>query len=233
MRAHLPRLFHGTPLLAGVGEVAEEFLLLRIDGDHRPSVREATLHSRVDVPKLRVAVRMVPPRLRLPVALETVVEPVQELGHLRMADRMVSSTEFVRDRPRTLTNPPQGRFRIAPRLMIDHRFQGIHEPRVRHRNGFAPSSRAADPACQQRGTLLDVTYPVGDRQPRQAAGTMDKTHTTIAHRHRLAGRHEAPRAFVQQGPHRLELCRQLSKTAHTQAHSSLYHELISFFIYEA
>ena len=82
-------------------------------------MREATLHSRVDVPKLRVAVRMVPPRLRLPVALETVVEPVQELGHLRMADRMGSSTEFGRKRPRTLTNPPQGRFRIAPRLMIE------------------------------------------------------------------------------------------------------------------
>ena len=217
MRTYPPRLFRGTPLLAGIVEVADELLLLRIHGDHRAAVPEAAFHRGVDVPKLRIPVRMVPPLFRVPVALEVVVEPPQELRHLRMADPMVSPPQGRGDGPRALTNPPQGRFRIAARLGIDHRFQGVHEARVRHRDGRASGAGAPDPAGHHRGPLFNLTDALGNRVPSKTAGSMDETHATIAQRHRFTRRHKAPRALVQQRPHRLELGGQFSKTAHPRA----------------
>ena len=85
MRAHRPGLLCGTPWLAGIGQVADELFLLRIDRDHRTSLAEASFHRGVDVPKLRVAVRMVAPLFRFPVALEAVLEAVQELRDRRVA----------------------------------------------------------------------------------------------------------------------------------------------------
>ncbi len=149
--AHRPRLFRGPPLLAGVRVVADEFLLLGIHRDHRAALGQAAFHAGRDVAKLRVAVRVVASLLGLPVALEAVVEPVQQLRDLRVADRMVLPTQCVRDRPRALTDPAQRRFRVAPRLVLDHGFQGIHEPRVGHRDRFAPAAWAADAAGPDRG----------------------------------------------------------------------------------
>src|SRR6266849_10315241 len=120
--ANLPWLFRWKPLLAGVIVVADEFFLLGVHRDHRAALRQASFHRGIDVPKLRVAVRMVPPLLRLPVALETVVETVQKLSDLGMADRMFVPTQLFRNRPRALTNPAQRRLRVTPCLMIDQRY---------------------------------------------------------------------------------------------------------------
>src|SRR5208283_1949652 len=214
--ANLPRLFRWKPLLAGVIVVAEEFFLLGIHRDHWAVLRQGSFHRGIDVPKLRVAVRMVPPLLRLPVALETVVQTVRKLGDLRMADRMFVPTQLYRNRPRALTNPSQCRLRVAPCLMIDHLFQAIHQPWVRHRNEFAPGSTAADATFPKSGTLFDITDAFGNRLARQSARTAHQTYSPIAQSPRFAGCHEAPRAFVQQWPHRMELSSQLSKTVHAQ-----------------
>ena len=214
MPTNLPRLFRGKPLLASVIVVADEFFLLRIHRDHGAALRQASFHRGIDVPKLRVAVRMVSPLLRLPVALETVVEPVQKLSDLRMADWVLVPTQLLRNRSRALTNPSQRRLRVAPGLMIDHRFQGIHQPRVRHRNEFAPRSGAANPTFHRRGTLFDFTDAFGNGLARQSARTAHPTHSPIAQSPRFARRHQAPRPFVQQWPHRMELSSQLSKTVH-------------------
>ena len=122
------------------------FFFLVIHRDHRAALGQAALHDGRDVAELRVAVRVVAALLGLPVAPEAVAKPVQQLSDLRVADRMLMPTQFVRDRPRALTNPSQRRFRVAPGLVLDHRFQGIHEPRVGHRDWFAPASWAADAA---------------------------------------------------------------------------------------
>ena len=111
--ANLHRRFRGKPLPPGVLVVADEFFLLGIHRDHGAALRQASFHRGIDVPELRIAVRMVSPLLRLPVALKAVVEAVQKLSDLRMADRMLVPTQLVRNRPRALTNPSQRRFRVA------------------------------------------------------------------------------------------------------------------------
>ncbi len=109
-------------------------------------MRQASFHSRGDVAELRVAVRMVVALFGLPVALKAVIEVVQQLSDLHVADRMVMPGQFLRNRSRALTAPAQRRFRVAPRLVLDHGVQRIQELRVGHRNRFATRSRAADPA---------------------------------------------------------------------------------------
>ena len=124
--------------------VADEFFFLGIHRDHRlPCAR----HLFTAALMYRNARRGpdVPPLFRLPVALQTVVEPCRSWRPC-MADRMFVPIQLFRNRPRALTNPSQRRFRVAPCLMIDHLFQGIHQPRVRHRNEFAPGSGAVRPS---------------------------------------------------------------------------------------
>src|SRR4029077_3500516 len=82
--ANLPRPFRGKPLLAGVVVVADDFFLLGIYRDHGAALRQAALYGGIDVPKLRVAIRVVSPLLGLPVALQAVIEPVKNLGDLGM-----------------------------------------------------------------------------------------------------------------------------------------------------
>src|SRR5260370_40102971 len=99
--------------MAGVIVVADELFLLGIHRDHGAALRQASFHRGIDVPKLRVAVRMVSPLLRLPVAPQTVVETVQKLSNLGMAGRMLVPAQLIRNGPRALTNPPQRRLRVA------------------------------------------------------------------------------------------------------------------------
>jgi hypothetical protein len=57
---------------------------------------QAAFHHGVDVAKLRIAVRVVASLLGLPVALEAVVEPVQQLRDGRVTDWMALAPQFVR-----------------------------------------------------------------------------------------------------------------------------------------
>ena len=139
---------------------------------------------------------MVAPLLRLSVALQAVVERVQQLGDRRVADRMVLPPQFGGNRPGALADPPQGGLRIATGLSIDHRFQGLHEPRVGHRQRFPPTAGASDAAFPQYGAFLDLPDTFADRFPRQPAGLTDETHAAIAQRLGFAGRHNTSQAFV-------------------------------------
>ena len=99
MTLNLYRLPGGKPLLARVVVVADEFFLLGIHGNDRTAFAQASSHGGADVPKLGVAVRMIFPFLGLPIALQTVVQVVKDLGHLRMTDRVFVPGQFFRDGP--------------------------------------------------------------------------------------------------------------------------------------
>jgi len=194
--AHPPGLLGGKPLLPGIWVVSDEFLLLGVHRDHGVAVPQPSFDGVINVAELRVAIRMVLPLFRFAIALQAVVEVMENLGDLGVADGMLVPSQRRGNRSRALADPPQRRFGIAPRWIIDHLFQGGHQPRVRHRNRFPARARAADPTFQP-GTLFDLMNAFGDRLARQSARSMYQTHAPIAQRLRLAGRHETPRALVQ------------------------------------
>jgi len=145
-------LFGRKPLLAGVVEVSDEFFFLGVHRDHRKAKRQPSFHFTVDMSKLRIAIRVVFAFLGLAIALKTVVEIVKNLGHLRMADRVILSAQLIRNRPRTLADPSQWRLRVAPRLLVYHFFQGFHQVRIGHRNRLASGSRLTDAPLPGKGT---------------------------------------------------------------------------------
>src|SRR6202051_2713023 len=65
------------PFATAILEVADEFLLLRVDRDRRFTGCKRFLHSIVDVVELRVAIRMVRSFARLAIGLQAVIELVQ------------------------------------------------------------------------------------------------------------------------------------------------------------
>lgn len=215
--AHLRRLFRGKPWLAGVRLVTDAFLLLGVDRDHRTPVGQAALHAGIDVATLRVAVRGGTSLLGLPVALEAVVEPVQQLRHLHVADRMMASRHGVRQASRALARPSPWRFRGTSCVIDDPRGQRAPARRVGHPDRLAPRARTADPTGRPRGPRLNLADTVGDRPPRQSARTTDDAHAARAHGDRVPGRHEAPCAFVQQRPHPVEFRRQSGQAVHVRA----------------
>lgn len=73
---------------AGVLEVADEFFLLRVDGDCRLVRSERLFHPIIDGMELRVAIGMGRSLARLAIGLQAVIELVQEFTHQCAADLM-------------------------------------------------------------------------------------------------------------------------------------------------
>ncbi len=109
-----------SPLASGILEVADQFLLLRIDGDHGLRGPLAPPDVVIDVPELRIAVRVVRAFARLSVGLQTVARRREEFGDQLPADRVAQALERRRQVPHTLVSrvgsfssvflrPPPGR----------------------------------------------------------------------------------------------------------------------------
>ena len=73
----VPRL---TPLAALVLVVADQFLLLRVHGNDWLARPQSLFDGAIDMPELRVAIRMIAPFLSLAVALQAVATLPQEFG---------------------------------------------------------------------------------------------------------------------------------------------------------
>ena len=103
------RFLGGKPLLAGIVVVANEFFLFGIHRNHRIALLQAFLYRCIDVPELRIAVWMVCSFFfRLSVALQTVVQIVENLRYLGMTDRMFLPAKLCGNGSRAFTNPAQG-----------------------------------------------------------------------------------------------------------------------------
>src|SRR5436309_2929582 len=84
MDPHRLGLARRPPLSSRVLEVADQLFLLGIDGDDRLPGALSTPHLLVDVPELRVAIRMIRPLARLAIGLQTVTRRGQHpAGSLR------------------------------------------------------------------------------------------------------------------------------------------------------
>ena len=75
---HLLRRLRRLPLPAARLEVADQFLLLRVDGDHWLALLQERRGGRVDVLELRVPIRMLATFAGLPQGLETVAQRMQQ-----------------------------------------------------------------------------------------------------------------------------------------------------------
>src|SRR4051794_3896737 len=112
--ANFLRLSFWLPFLATVLEIADPFLLLGVDRNHRITSRLVLRRPASDLGELGVPVRMVVPGLAG--RLETVAKVREKVTDTALADLMALLGQFLRQPRRALARPAQRRLRIASGL---------------------------------------------------------------------------------------------------------------------
>jgi hypothetical protein len=192
------RLFLGLPLARAVFEVADELLLLGVDGHHGNATIDAVLSLRVDVLELRVAIGVLCTLDRLVGCLQAVAMLTQKLRDRLVTDAYaVSLEQFGGKRVRALTCPAQRGFRVPSRHWIDQLLQRRpHFGMGRLLRSFPSASPHIDDIFAPRaGTSLVPPLPYG--ADRQSGRTRDRGHAAVANCIRLRPGPQAPRSLVQ------------------------------------
>ena len=199
MHLHGDGRLRRAPLLPGILVIPEQFLLLRVHRNHRPRDGERPPHLLVDVPELRVTIRVIRPLVHLPRPLQAVVQLPQQLGDLLVADGMAVRGELGRQCPRTLAGPAQRRLGIAPGQRIDQRLEATRQVGIARDQRRPPAARATHPPGGSGG-LIKFRQPFRDRDPRQPAGAAHERDAAMSELSGFIRRQQPPRTFVQMRP---------------------------------
>jgi hypothetical protein len=113
----------------------------------------AGIPSQIDMPELRVTIRMIVTLFGLAVTLQAVPFFSQELGDFGVADLVMSSRQLRGKRAGTLAGPAQRRLRVAARGGLNHAVQGRCQAGIIERQGVPAAALMANPTCGQRRGL--------------------------------------------------------------------------------
>ena len=204
MAVHQDGLPAGAPFPAGVGELADQFLLLGVHADHRVRGALVRFDLLVDVAELGVPVRV-------PLALEGlgVALQAEPLGPQQVADRVrgdlaALAGQLARQVAGRLRRPPQRRHRVAALVRLYQGQQRREQPRVQVSGPFAAPARPPDPAQRLRAgiQLVGAKRHRGLTDPR---GPRHQPDPAVAQRPGLGAHQQPPLPLVQMREDRLEL----------------------------
>ena len=181
--ANFLRLALGMPFATAVLEIPHQFLLFRVDRDHRLPTLLEPRRLRVDELELGITIGMLVAFARLAVGLQAVAGFVEQPCHRAIANPMALAGQLRRQPTRTLARPAQG---------------DIGSPRV---NGSNNASKAASnvgsdsvkrlrpaPPCRKRSvtgssgwllTVLQFPKSRSDGVARQSCGRGDRCHASV------------------------------------------------------
>src|SRR5690348_4916731 len=165
MHPHRLRLALGTQFTAVVFEVADQFLLLRVDRDRRLAGGNRRFHRRIDVGELRIPVRVLTTLSRLAVGLATVVQRAQQVGDDTLAGLEPQISERLDKLTLTAADPTQGRTRITPDRVLDQPFQRRRQARLMGDRTLAPGTGAAHAPVNVVAGRLKLVDATIDRTP--------------------------------------------------------------------
>ena len=170
------RLALGPPLAARVLELADQLLLLGVHADHRIGGVLVGLDLLVDVPELRVPVRVPLALDRLGVALQAEPLGPQQVTDGVGADPVALAGQLGRQVAGRLGGPPQRRHRITPLLRLHQGQQRRAQPRIQISGPLAPAARPPRPAqrlCRRSPAHRrpGTPWPRGPRRPGPPAGS--------------------------------------------------------------
>src|SRR6202167_4975847 len=176
---------------AAVLELAEQFLLLRVDRYHRLIVDLKLLDLGVDIFELSVAIGMFAAFLGLAVGMAAILQFPQQLGNARGADFVTHRAKRRRQLVVALGDPSQRSRRIAHRRRLEQSFQVRQQRRILRRQPRAAptlashlsperagvpqvlqaaSDRTSGELCHTRGRGDPATPPPSPPRPRSIAG---------------------------------------------------------------
>jgi len=149
------RLADGLPLAPAVAEVADELLLLGVDGDDWLAGALHLGDLGGDVVELGVAIGVAGARESLLCGLEAVSGGVEHLGDLLGADGEALPGQCISQLAHTLGGPAQGRLGVATRNRVDERVESGPEARSMDLEPLAATTRLAD-ASVDLGSLAGL-----------------------------------------------------------------------------
>ena len=208
VRRGLARAGPGPPFAAGVLELPDQLLLLGVHADHRVAGVLVGPGLLVDVPELRVPVRVLLALDGLGVALQAEPLLVQQVTDRVRADLVALAGQLGRQRPGRLDRPPQRRHRIAPLIRLDQRQQRREQPRIQVGGPLAAPARAGGPgpaAPRPDSSSATPSDTVPSRIPAARATSPDPA---MPQRAGLSAHQQPPLPLIQMREHRPELRRQ-------------------------
>src|SRR6202045_1214286 len=130
------RVALGAIFASVVAEIADPFLFLGIDGDHRLLFGQRRGHLGVDLAELRIPVGVAVALRGLAVALQTVTRLVEQVGDQSAADLVTLRLQRLRQAAHALAGPPQRQLGITACRRLDQRLEIREQCRVpRFREG--------------------------------------------------------------------------------------------------
>jgi hypothetical protein len=186
-------------------ERADQFTLLRIDGDRGLARRDLATQGLVDMLELRIPIGMLRALKAFPIGLQPVAEIVQQPGHHLHARGVALLTEGVDEVALTARRPQQRRHRIATRRRLDQGLQIRQQRRILRRGLLAPPARTTTAGRGQGPGLalldrLHVPHAPRDRRGGHARGARRGGDAAVPKGDRLARHKQSPRALGQSLP---------------------------------
>jgi hypothetical protein len=126
------------------------------------------LHAIVDIAKLSIPVRMIPPLFQFAITLQAIVLRMQELANFDLAERMPLVTEFGSESPCAFAYPSQRRLRITTGSAVNQTLQRCQQRGIGLRQVLASRARTTDTPRRQGLSSRNLTSPLADGLPREA-----------------------------------------------------------------
>ena len=183
-----------------VAEIADKFLLLGVDRDHRLPFSQSNANLAIDVGELRIPVGVAVALLGLAVGLQAVTRRIEQFGHQGAAHLVALHLQRLRQPSHALAGPPQRRFRIPACRWFDQRLEIREQRRVLANRWLAPRPRPPNP--RRRLILRQFLQTPPDRARRHAGRHRHRGNATISRGKRLCRRDETTAPFIEKGRHR-------------------------------
>ncbi len=192
------RLALASRLAATIPKIANQFLLLRVNGDRWLIISDGGFHCCIDMLKLRVAVRIAGTFTRLLIGLTTVFQLTQQVVHQFLADFEPLSGQRRDDVALASADPTERRFRIAADGVLNQGLQRGQKGRLPGHRCFASTARPPDlrPLINSPGPQIsDAAVDGAARDPGRHRRRRD---TTITRCQGLVGHEKAPAPFIKE-----------------------------------
>src|ERR1035441_5321662 len=178
-------------------EIAYQFSLFAVHADHRLARLKRRPSDLVDIPKLRVAIRMILALTRLLVGVQPIAEALEQLPDRPITNLVPGRRQRPRELLQALRGPPQRRHRIPTRIRIHQPLKIPQQRRIGHRQPRTPRPPTTDLPRLQPHTLPQLLDPTLHRVLRDPRRTRNRSNPATPTRPSLTRRPNPPLTLVQ------------------------------------
>ena len=185
------------PLLPSINIIADELLLLCVNGNDRLGGAHLRRYAGIDVFELSIPVGMLFPFDRLIVSLKTVAHPTEKSAYQATAGRISQTLQLTRKTVRTLAGPAQRRHRVADRQRLHKIFQLGRQIGLMVDGRLPSAAGSANLSVRKNLAGQNLTQSDENRASGNLRGARHQRNTAVSKRASFGGAPNPPRVFIQ------------------------------------